>query len=183
MRLTAALESVLLAGGLQVALTIWSEEAAKGGERSRPIRAFVAAAVVGSIAAVGLIVFSGPLVAILFGGGNFDAADVALVSLVLVAVAPAVPARMQLFLVHRLLIARGILWRAAAVSAVAVPAVGLGALAGTVLLGAVGSGLGFSAGWILVAVVALIAIPRPHARPVGTVELQSSREHAAEGSR
>jgi putative peptidoglycan lipid II flippase len=182
-RLTAALESLLLAGGLQVALTIWSEEAAERDARSRPIRAFVAAALVGSAAAIALIVLAGPVVSILFGGGNFDTGDVALVTLVLIAVAPAVPARMQLFLTHRLLIARGILWRAAAVSAIAVPAVGIGALIGTNALGAVGSGLGFSAGWILVAVVALVAIPRRQPRAVDTVEWTASPEGAVEGSR
>lgn len=169
MRLTAALESLLLAGGLQVALTIWSEDAADGGARSRPMRAMVVAAAVGSAAAVALIILAGPIVSILFGGGNFDAADVTLVTLVLIAVAPAVPARMQLFLVHRLLIARSILWRAAAVSAVAVPAVGIAALVGTQAAGAVGSGLGYSAGWIVVAVVALVAVPRARAGPATTM--------------
>ncbi len=160
---------LLLAGGLQVALTIWSEDAAGSGRRSRPMRAMVAAAAVGSAAAVALIVLAGPIVSILFGGGNFDAADVTLVSLVLVAVAPAVPARMQLFLVHRLLIARSFLWRAAAVSAVAVPAVGIAALLGTQAAGAVGSGLGYSAGWIVVAVVALVAVPRGTRDPATTM--------------
>jgi len=160
-RLTTAMESVLTAGSLAVALTIWSEDAVRVGPARLPLgRAILIATALSISAAVSLIWLAVPITDVLFGNGRLPPHQIALVSSALVWLAPGLAARMVHMVGMRMLLAQRATWSITAIGLLALVGVVGGALVGRAEGGLVGVAAGYSAGWIIATVVTLLALVR-----------------------
>lgn len=173
MRLTMAVESVLLTGAVAVALTVWAEERVTGVERLPARHAILLTGSVGALVAALLMLGATPTVTVLFGGGAFTGADVSRVAVALTWVAPGMAARMLILLVLRLLLARGSTWALAALFGLALAAVTIAALLGHIAAGLAGVAFGYSVGWVLAAIAAVVPIRRTTLRHSGADALNS----------